>query len=198
MKFNLIVRRTHLYLGIFLLPWFLMYSISSLPFSHRSYLDAYYDDGTPLWVSRWEGNYYIPLDTETDHRKIGAQVMQEFDLEGSFGTYQPAPDQLAIYIYDFWNATQVRYFHDEKRLVIQDRRFRWDHFLTGMHARGGFQQASFLADLWAVIVDIVCVAMMTWVASGLYMWWQLKSVRRSGALVILSGTLSFVLFLFLL
>ena len=70
-------------------------------------------------------------------------------------------------------STQLKYFIDQKRMTVEDRRFRWDHFLTGMHARGGFEQEGLLDRSWSVIVDLVCVAIVLWIASGLYMWWGL-------------------------
>ena len=63
-----------------------------------------------------------------------------------------------------------------------------------MHIRAGFVQESFLSDLWAVVVDIVCVAFVLWVATGLYMWWLQSQTRRWGALALGAGCLSFFLF----
>ena len=77
---------------------------------------------------------------------------------------------------------------------MEDRRFRWDHFLTGMHARGGFEQEGILPLSWSVVVDLVSVAMIVWVASGLYMWWELPGQRRWGWLAIVGGAASFLLF----
>ena len=77
---------------------------------------------------------------------------------------------------------------------MEDRRFRWDHFLTGMHARGGFEQEGILQRSWSVVVDLVSLAMIVWVASGLYMWWELPGQRRWGWLAIVGGVVSFLLF----
>ena len=99
-----------------------------------------------------------------------------------------------MYAYSFWRSIQLKYFVDQKKLTVEDRRFRWDHFLTGMHARGGFEQDSLLDRSWSVLVDIVCVSMILWIASGLYMWWELPGHRRWGWMAVVAGTLSFALF----
>jgi hypothetical protein len=89
-------------------------------------------------------------------------------------------------------STQLEYFAGRKRVTVEDRRFRWDHFRTGMHARGGFDQASLLVRSWSV-VDFVC-----WRGSpgspGLYMWWSLPGSRRLGRAAILAGVASFTWF----
>jgi hypothetical protein len=76
----------------------------------------------------------------------------------------------------------------------EDRRFRWDQFLTGMHARGGFDQGDLLASSWSVVVDLVQVGILFWIASGLIMWWELRGHRRWGLVAILGGVASFVFF----
>jgi hypothetical protein len=91
----------------------------------------------------------------------------------------------------------LKYFVNEKKLVAEDMRFRWDHFLTGMHAKGGFEQGG-LHDVWAVVVDLVCVGMLLWVVSGLIMWWGLPQTRMWGWAAILAGIGSFIVFVFFL
>ena len=80
----------------------------------------------------------------------------------------------------------------------EDRRFRWDQFLTGMHARGGFDQEGLLVRSWSVVVDVVQIAILLWVATGFVMWWELRTHRRSGFLAIAAGVVSFVAFALLL
>ena len=195
MNFHLVIRRVHLYLGMFLLPWFFVYGISSVPFSHAAYFQQLHKDGVPEWSVRLDRPYEIPVPPGADLQAIGAQIMRDAGLKGAYGTYRANDRQLNVYRFDFWRSTRITHFVDQKRLLAEDRHFRWDHFLTGMHARGGFQQASVLNDALAVTVDIVCVGILTWLATGIYMWWQLPQCRRWGALALGGGLVSFVVFL---
>jgi hypothetical protein len=88
----------------------------------------------------------------------------------------------------------VKYFVDQKKLTEEDRRFRWDHFLTGMHARGGFEQEGVLQRSWSIVVDLVCLAIVLWIATGLYMWWGVLGSRRWGLIALSAGMASFLLF----
>ena len=63
-----------------------------------------------------------------------------------------------------------------------------------MHARGGFEHEGVLALSWSAVVDLVCLAMIVWIASGLYMWWHLPVQRRWGWIAIAAGTTTFVMF----
>jgi len=196
MTFNHFNRRLHLYLGMTLLPWFFMYGISSYVFNHpREFEERFKASGVPLWTKRFERTYDVAVPAGDDLKALGARIMKDAGLDGSFGTYRQNENQINVYAHTFWWSTQVKYFINEKKLVAEDRAFRWDHFLTGMHARGGFDQDSVLSDAWAVVIDIVCLGMLLWIASGLYMWWKISVVRGWGWLALLSGLTTFGLFL---
>lgn len=197
MTYSHLNRRLHLYLGMALLPWFFMYGISSVPFAHNQFFeqrDA--AKGLPLWTLRAERVLDMPVPEDTAGlRAFGATLLKDAGVEAtSYGTYRQSSTQVNVYAYSFWKSTQLKYFIDQKKLTVEDRRFRWDHFLTGMHARGGFEQEGFLQLSWSVVVDIVCVSMIVWIASGLFMWWELPGQRRWGWVAILGGTVSFVFF----
>lgn len=198
MTFAHLNRRTHLYLGLALLPWFFMYGVSSIPFAHSQYFEA--RDAAkklPLWTMRMDRIVDLPVPAGDDPlmRAFGARALQEAGVEGtSFGVYRQSPNQINVYAYSFLKSTQLKYFIDTRRLTVEDRRFRWDHFLTGMHARGGFEDDRLSVRSWSVIVDLVCIAMVLWIASGIYMWWGLPGHRRWGWLAIGAGTITFLLF----
>ena len=46
-------------------------------------------------------------------------------------------------------------------------------------------------SVWALFVDIVSVALMLWIASGIYMWWNLPLTRRWGWMALAGGTFCF-------
>ncbi|NKB66238.1 MAG: hypothetical protein GKR89_04185 [Candidatus Latescibacteria bacterium] len=198
MTFNHFNRRLHVYLGMALLPWVLMYGLSSLAFSHNRLFDKWFAV-EPGWTVLLERPYDRPVPEDADLRQVGAAILADLGLEGgALGTWRPHQRRLNVYRYDFWSNVRVSYHLDEQRLVAEEHRFRWDHFLTGLHARGGYQQDSLLHDGWALVVDLVCIGFLLWSASGLYMWWLLSQTRRWGALALAAGFLAFVLFAFTL
>ena len=80
----------------------------------------------------------VPDDPEA-LRALGASLLKTAGVEASsYGAYRQSPKQLNVYAFSFLKSTQLKYFIDQKKLTVEDRRFRFDQFLTGMHARGGF------------------------------------------------------------
>ena len=165
-----------------LLPWFLMYGLSSIPFAHTQ---LQYDaaKGLPTWKLRATHTVDLPVPEDPQElRALGATLLRQAGVSASsFGVYRQSPTQVNVYAYSFRHSTQLKYFIDQKRMTVEDRRFRWDQFLTGMHARGGFEQEGLLDRSWSVIVDLVCLAIALWIASGLYMWWETPGLEDPGA-----------------
>lgn len=199
MNWRHINRRTHLYLALFLSPWFLLYAVSSIPFSHSAYFDALDKaKGLPRWTVMFDKQpYEAPVPEGNELRSFADRIVAEHGLSGSYGAYRQGPNQINVYIHRPFQSMQFKYFIREKRLVREEGRFRWDWFLTGMHAKGGFAQGGW-HNAWAIVVDLVCLGFLTWVVSGLVMWWQLRSTRFWGWVSLLGGLAAFGLFVILL
>jgi hypothetical protein len=67
----------------------------------------------------------------------------------------------------------------------------WRQYFLRLHTAHHFPGQVDARWFWAIAVDVMFVAMVFWGISGLFMWWQIKSVRWIGlATVILGGVLS--------
>ena len=197
MTFSHLNRRVHLYLALALLPWFLMYGASSVPFAHSPWFeqrDA--AKGLPMWTLQFERTVDVAVPAEPEGlREFGRVLLREAGIDGmDYGVYRQNATQINVYAHTFWRSTQLKYFTDRKVLTAEDRRFRWDQFLTGMHARGGFEHDTTLQRSWSLVVDLVQIGILLWIASGLVMWWELLGHRRWGALTMLAGTATFLVF----
>jgi len=195
--FDKINRRTHLYLGMFLLPWFLMYGVSSIVYSHHDIFNKSYQEGVVDWSPLFERKYHKDIPAGADKRAVGSQILRDNGVvwDDSWGAYSPNDREFIVYMFNFWSSQRLTYFTKEDRILAEKKRFRWDHFLTGMHARGGFGQEPLLTDAWAITVDLVMMAILTWIASGLIMFWGVRRSRMWGLLAVGGGVISMLVFL---
>lgn len=67
--------------------------------------------------------------------------------------------------------------------------------LERFHRRRGYATGYALDTAWAVSVDLVIIAMVFWVVSGLWMWWEMTATRRSGAGALAVGVGLFTFYL---
>lgn len=197
MTFSHFNRRLHLYLGLALLPWLLMYGVSSIPFAHGRYFQQR-DEATqvPLWTVRATRPLPRPVpDDPAAQRAFARQLLSDLGIHRpNYGAYRPNPTTLQVFAFSFLKSTRVVCDLDRQQLTVEERRFRFDQFLTGLHARGGFEQDGWLQHSWGVLVDVVSVAFILWVGTGIVLWWGVPGRRRWGGVALLSGAASFAVF----
>jgi len=86
-SFDQINRRTHLYLGLFLTPWLLMYGVSSVLISHHSWFRS---AQPPAWQPVFEREYHRPVPDQTDLRDV-AQAIRDQNSEVALGMIGSPP-----------------------------------------------------------------------------------------------------------
>jgi hypothetical protein len=189
MTFAHVVRRAHLYMGLFLLPWVVMFGVSTIPINHQA--------TAPVeWTRIGEHRFDAPVPApEENLRPLGREMMNAAGIEGGYWVYRVNARQMQAGHPDFLAPVRLNYFADEQRLVVERLPFSLRTFLSGLHTRGGYDMGGFWDSVWAVCVDVVSVGLILWIASGFYMWWGLPSTRRWGWIAIGAGVVCFALIL---
>jgi hypothetical protein len=190
LSFDRINRRTHLYLGLFVMPWLLMYGVSSFIIIHRTWFDSPQE---PPWESVFERRYQYAVSEQQDLRATAQEILKDNHLEGAFWVQKPKPDRLEIDRFGFFEAMRITYFINDQKLRAERQRQPAKQGIVRMHFRGGYLQPTVWDKLWGFMVDLACVTILVWVASGLFMWWRLVRMRFWGAVAVAGGLGSFLL-----
>jgi hypothetical protein len=193
-RFEKINRRTHLYCGLFLLPRFLFYGLSAAIFSHPTWFDTTEVKRNLLF----DRPYPVECPNPTgDLRPFAERALRDSGLDGQFVVRAEdfASVTLVIAQDRFLSNTGITWNSATRRITAARSGLDWHKFLTKIHTRGGFETPGFLRNLWSVIVHLIQLAMMIWIASGLYMWWRLKRYRRWGLVALGCGYVLFAAFL---
>src|SRR5262245_27112231 len=195
MTFDKINRRTHLYLGLFLMPWLLMYGVSSFIIIHGSWFGT---ENEPTREAIFEKPYSRPVtsqgnNNEPDLRALAQEILKDCNLEGAFWADKPKPDTLHIDRFSFRDSISLTFSAKDQKLKAERQPMRWSQVPVRMHFRGGYGQPGFGNKFWGLLVDVACVGIIIWVASGLIMWWRLPRLRTWGAIAVGCGILSFAL-----
>ena len=185
MTFAHFVRRAHLYTGLFLLPWVIMFGVSTIPINHQSPEPA-------SWTRLAEHSFDAPVPASSENlRPLGREMMTAAGLEGGYYVYRVNPRQVQAGHPRFLAPVRISYLTEERRLVVEQRPFSLRPFLSGMHTRGGYDMGGFWDSVWAVFVDAASIGLILWIASGIYMWWGLPSTRGWGWIALGAGAICF-------
>lgn len=191
-----LVRRVHMYLGLFLAPWMFMYAASTAVMNHREFVQSFYTTKTPARTLERELNYSRAFPSETTPEMMGEAVLRDLGLEGTHrvsGGREGKP--LVIDRQHVFAPRRITWDAGNGQLTIEREQFRGPVFLERMHRRRGYQQPYALEDTWAFSVDLAVTAMVFWALSGLWLWWELRPTRIWGTASALCGLALFVLFL---
>ncbi len=71
-----------------------------------------------------------------------------------------------------------------KTTPAENEGLSWRNFLTRLHKTHGYPADPGTATFWALLVDVMAGTMCFWGISGVFMWWQLKVLRKTGLVVL--------------
>lgn len=191
--FSKILRRTHLYLALFLTPWVLMYTLSTFVMNHRDRFR-----GRPPAPARWERvseqvyDGQFPSGASTSIQ--AQQILMSLDLDGAHQASM-RDGKLVIQRNTATQPLRLSFTPESKQLLVERQALDASAFLERMHRRRGFQTGYALDNVWAFSVDLFIAGVIFWALSGLWMWWELKVTRTLGALALLGGVALFAFFL---
>lgn len=191
-----LIRRTHMYLALFVTPWMIIYALSGLVLNHGQFFRGLYGAKFSQFEKVEERPYTAAFSADADPRLIGAQVLEHLGLSGTFNVQGGAnPTRMIINRNAAFSSHRVTYFRQENRLLVEKQQFVAPVFVNRLHFRHGYEQPFLSARIWAVTVDLAVAAMVFWAASGLWMWWEIKPARAWGAAFGLAGLVLFGLML---
>jgi hypothetical protein len=194
--FSKFLRRTHMYLALFLTPWILVYTLSTMTMNHRQFFTKPGDN--PIRFEREsEQTYTGTFPPQATARQMALQLLKGLNLEGAFSVQgRPEGERITILRQDPISPRRITFVPKSGLLLVERQVFSAHTFLERMHRRRGYQHDRLLEDAWALSVDLVIAAMVFWVLSGVWMWWELRSTRMWGGVCLVLGVGLFGLFLF--
>jgi hypothetical protein len=184
---SLIIRRTHMYLALFLFPWMLMYALSTFVMNHRAYFSEGVEAGPVAFERERELVYDGVFPENADLRTISQQILVSTGLDGSHGVSRRKDGAVVITRNDLLAPRRLTYDPARRTVLIEKMPHRANAFLERFHRRRGYVTGYTLDTIWAVSVDLIIVAMVVWALSGLWMWWEMKITRTLGAIALAGG-----------
>jgi len=194
-----LIRRVHMFTGLFLAPWMLMYALSTLVMTHSDFVFSFYSSKSPTMVTERELDYTRSFPTNVTREQIGQQILQDVGLDGTHyvsGGKDGKP--VVVNRQHALVAQRITFDASKSKVVIEREEFRTPTFLERLHRRRGYNHPYALEDTWGFTVDVAVVTMVFWSLSGVWLWWELKTTRGWGTLSLTAGVVLFAIFALLL
>ena len=193
------MRKLHLWTGLFLVPWMIIYAASAL-FINHPILNKVAGSGPPKWKQLRTIDFTPDDSFPADPKAQAARIVELVDLEGAHRIQgKPNANQLTVFRISGAGHYRIVWNKRQHKIVVarQDpfSAVRLVHFL---HFRAGFRQRYPAFITWAFVVDAVVLSILLWVVSGVYLWARMPKVRVSGAICLGAGLALFVVLVLML
>lgn len=183
----------HLYTGLFLFPWMLVYCASAFCLNHGPHVTEWLGVTPPTWEVQRE------VDLPTDGSFSGepaaqAKALLEYlDLDGAHRIQgKPDPAQMLVFRISGSGNYRITWKKNAGKVVVEKQQpFSWYRLMHFLHFRGGYGQKYAANILWAIIVDAVAISIAIWCLTGIYIWAR-RPRRLLGGICVVAGSLLFM------
>ena len=191
------IRDLHLYLGLFISPFVLVFAFSVILLNH-----AYLPWGGNGGETFDETNIVVALPSEDDNlalaRHVRREIHQQTGMSGEIGSIArvPARNRLRFAMEKPGEVVQVRVGLDSGDTQLRRRKTGvWSatnylHMMPGPHLidiRGNWA----FTRVWGWVSDATVSVMLFLTVTGVYLWAVLTAERRTGLIMLGGGVLSF-------
>ena len=187
-----LMRLSHLYTGLFLVPWMTVYAISAFCLNHKEWINERMQV-MPKWELVSETRFVPDAEFPDDPAKRAEVILEHVGLAGPHNPPSvPAPNQLTVL--RMCGTGHYRVAWDGQRsLVTVDKLlpFSFYSFVNFLHFQHGYSQPYATQWVWAIVVDVVTSSTVIWIISGIWLWARRPRNRRAGGLCMVAGTLLF-------
>jgi hypothetical protein len=184
-----------MYLALFLFPWMLMYALSTAAMNHRAFFAERYGSSPAVYERDREFVYDGAIPGDAELRTVSRQILIAAGLDGAHGVARRKDGAIVITRNDLTTPRRLTYTPETRTVLVEHLPHRTNALLERFHRRRGYATGYALDTVWAVSVDLIIAAMVIWVLSGLWMWWEMKATRAFGATALFAGAGLFAFYL---
>lgn len=189
------MRSIHLYTGLFLAPWMMVYATSALLINHAPLIRDWFDFQPPKQEVIREVAF-TPNDAFPENLdEQAAVILEQLGLDGAHRVLpgQSNARQLTILRMCARGNYIITWNRMTKNIVVkQQKPFSYIRLINALHFKGGYGQRYIAHILWAVTVDLVGISIAFWVLSGVYIWARRPAKRMLGGVFFVGGIALFL------
>lgn len=196
-------RKFHIYIGLYLLLFVWLFSISGLLLNHPKWQFAQF------WSQRKQSSFEhsIQLPTETESVAKAKHLMQQLDIKGEIQqiTTHPEKSQFDFRVFRPGHIIDIKADLDTKRATVEQIQVNGWGIFRALHQFDGVRMDDpkekrdwFWTRIWSLSMDAVALGIIIMVLSGIYMWYKLLAKRRLGLIALGLGVLCCGFFVFAL
>jgi hypothetical protein len=177
-----IVRKIHLYSGLVILTFLMMYFISGYVLIHRPWFGGQSGKPQPITRSESLAGYTGPRTPEA----LAAYIVDRFDLPGRLSLPPPEKqpkDAIRFTVFRPGTTHEVRIPHDDADTIqIRTTRENLAGLFVHLHRIHGYGPGGWAFNAYVLFDDLASASCILFALSGVYLWWMTAQRKIWGVL----------------
>jgi len=189
--FSKFLRQSHMYLALFLTPWVLVYALSTLFMNHRARpASENRESEAPQTAWVFEQERILDGSVNSAHG-----VLVALELDGPHFVNKPAVDgSITIFRQDAFRPRRVIWSPLLHKAKVERQDFHARAFVERLHKRFGYGSTHRIGNIWSAMVDLTAASIVFWAVSGVWLWFELRALRKWGLVFLGIGVALFAFF----
>ncbi|QDU19261.1 PepSY-associated TM helix domain-containing protein [Urbifossiella limnaea] len=171
-----VARAAHLYLTLAGLALILFFSVTGFMLNHEAWFLP--DEPTTRTA---EGTVPEATNPSADRLDVSEGVRRAFGARGEVKSYRADEETVEVEYLRPGERTLAEVRRSDGRATVTVESRGWAAVAVDLH------KGKYSGRPWMLLIDVVCVLMLVISATGLVLWWSLKSRGKWGALLLLLG-----------
>ena len=196
-------RKLHNYVGLFLLTFIWLFSLSGILLNHSTWAFA------QSWPSRVESSTEIDIQIPPDGTELSRarHLMHQAEISGEINRIAPHTDEansgIDVQVLKPGRNTEIKANFETRKAVVKQIQtnawgvVQWLHTFTGVRMNNPEMERDWVVTrLWSLSIDAVCLGMIFLVASSLCMCYPQVRKRNLGWGFLGGGTVTCLFFIY--
>ncbi len=170
MKINWrLILQIHVYLGLFCLPYLIVFSLSSLNFNH-----SFLNEQPLLEEKRWTTTHSLTF--QEDLEAFSHQVMDELPIFGWYSPWDSYQDSSRVHlVISQPGKTYMVDLYPSGEVEIVEKTESIENIVKLLHFIGeDIPHAPWWVNLWKHYQSLTVYSTIFWIVSGIYLWARKK------------------------
>jgi hypothetical protein len=193
-RFYLLLRKLHLYLGLFISPYLLVFALSTIAINHNWKLKDDENERAQRFVRQ------INFPSGAGNLEQAKDILRQLGMSGEIGyiNHLPREGRLAFPVMKPGMEIQVDFDLRTNATTIEQHGTNFWKKLVYLHKSPGPHNANIRGNWiytrwWRVLVDSVVYVLLFLTAGGIYLWAVIKAERKPGLICLGLGMACFFL-----
>jgi hypothetical protein len=170
------LREIHLIAGLCFFPFAMMYGVSAIQMSHRTWFK--------LESKIAETKAFVAPEKATDGRAVARALLAQGVIWGELANINQTGAGYTFQLHRSGGSFDVKYDRSTGAVLIKNTEIGLNNTLVRIHHYASVNHDYWVADAWGVLLGLTALALIVVAITGTWIWTKLRRERLVGTVLL--------------